>query len=265
MGRDGLPLPDRRDPVSLAAWLIDTAARDDAAVGGIAGIASAATELASYGLSPELVERARLLAVGAYHDGRGDGLEGAALRLARARGTLEPARRTEPPPGRRFRHIGVVRSPFSSLDGMPLQTVAASDVRGRVELDDEFAPATRDLAGFSHVWLLCDLHLSSGYEPEVVPFLDDRPRSVFATRSPRRPNAIGLSLVRLLAVDGPRLEVAELDLVDGTPVLDLKPYVPLFDSRETDRVGWFAAAGPRVFEIRSDQRYDPQRDDAADR
>jgi len=162
---------------------------------------------------------------------------------------------SEPPSGRRIRHIGVVRTPFTSLDGMPLQTVAGEGVEGTVELDPELAPALRDLTAFSHVWLVTDLHRSDGYELEVVPFLDTERRSLFATRSPRRPNPIGLSLVRVLRVDGATLRIADLDLLDGTPVLDIKPYVPLFDRRETDRTGWFGEAAGRVFEVRSDARY----------
>jgi tRNA-Thr(GGU) m(6)t(6)A37 methyltransferase TsaA len=138
---------------------------------------------------------------------------------------------------------------------MPLQTVAATGVAGSVELLPELAPAIRDLVEFSHVWLLCDLHRAQGYELEFTPFLDDRPRSLFATRSPRRPNPIGLSLVRVTGVEGASLLVEELDLLDGTPVLDIKPYVPLFDARETDRVGWFGDAAARVFETRADGRY----------
>ena len=160
------------------------------------------------------------------------------------------------PPGR-FVYIGRVRSPFTTLEGMPLQTVAASGVAGTVELRDEFAPALRDLAGFSHAWLLCDLDRSSGFEVEVVPYLDDQPRSLFATRSPRRPSPIGLSVVRVVGVDGAILHVEELDLLDGTPVLDIKPYVPLFDARETTRIGWFGEAAERVFDVRSDARYAP--------
>jgi tRNA (adenine37-N6)-methyltransferase len=157
----------------------------------------------------------------------------------------------------RFVHIGSVRSPFTSLAGMPLQTVAAAGVAGTVELEEEFAPALRDLAAFSHAWLLCDLHRSSGFEVEVVPYLDDQPRSLFATRSPRRPSPIGLSLVRVVGVEGPVLHVEELDLLDGTPVLDIKPYVPLFDARETTRIGWFGEAAARVFDVQSDARYEP--------
>jgi tRNA (adenine37-N6)-methyltransferase len=148
-----------------------------------------------------------------------------------------------------------VRSPFVQMEGMPLQTVAAAGVAGHVELEPALAPAIRDLVQFSHVWLLCDLHWSSGYDVELTPFLDERPQSLFATRSPRRPNPIGLSLVRVTGVEGPNLLVEELDLLDGTPVLDIKPYVPLFDARETSRIGWFAEGAARVFERRADGRY----------
>jgi tRNA-Thr(GGU) m(6)t(6)A37 methyltransferase TsaA len=160
-------------------------------------------------------------------------------------------------PGPGYSPIGHVRSPYTRVDGMPLQTIAAAGVAGRVEVLPELADGLRDLAEFSHAWLLCHLDRSEGYETVVVPFLDDRPRSLFATRSPRRPNPIGLSLVRVVRVDGAVLHVEELDLLDGTPVLDIKPYVPLFDARETDRIGWFADAGPRVFDVRADVRYRP--------
>jgi tRNA (adenine37-N6)-methyltransferase len=152
--------------------------------------------------------------------------------------------------------IGVVRSPYRQLDGMPLQTPAAAEVDATVELDPRVHGALRDLDGFSHVWLVVHLHRVAGWEPEVVPFLDDRrPRGVLATRSPRRPNPIGLSLVELRAVDPRALRIRGIDLLDGTPVLDVKPYVPLFDAREDARPGWFGTGAERVHEVRSDDRY----------
>ena len=151
--------------------------------------------------------------------------------------------------------IGVVRSPYRSLDGMPLQTVAAPDVEARVELEPVVHGALRDLDGFSHLWLLVHLHTIEGWEPEVVPFLDTVRRGVLATRSPRHPNPIGLSLVALTAVEPGVLHVRGIDLLDGTPVLDVKPYVPLFDAVEGARAGWFEQAGERVHEVRSDDRY----------
>ncbi|MDP9293461.1 MAG: tRNA (N6-threonylcarbamoyladenosine(37)-N6)-methyltransferase TrmO [Actinomycetota bacterium] len=152
--------------------------------------------------------------------------------------------------------IGVLRSPYSALDGMPLQTVATPEVEARVELDPSVHGALRDLDGFSHLWLLAHLHTVDGWSAEVVPFLDTVPRGLLATRSPRRPNPIGLSLVELVRVDAGVLHVRGIDLLDGTPILDVKPYVPLFDVREDARAGWFEQAGPRVHHVRSDRRYE---------
>ena len=155
-----------------------------------------------------------------------------------------------------YEPIGVVRSPYAALDGMPLQTVAALEVEATVALDDRVHGALRDLDGFSHVWLIVHLHRVDGWAPEVVPFLDDdRPRGVLATRSPRHPNPIGLSLVELVAVAPGELHIRGIDLLDGTPVLDVKPYVPLFDARDDVRAGWFGAAAERVRTVRSDTRY----------
>jgi tRNA (adenine37-N6)-methyltransferase len=152
--------------------------------------------------------------------------------------------------------IGVVRSPYTGLDGMPLQTLAAAEVEATVELDARVHGALRDLDGFSHLWLLVHLHRVDGWAPEVVPFLDDeRPRGVLATRSPRHPNPIGLSLVDLIAVEAGALRIRGIDLLDGTPLLDVKPYVPLFDARDDVRAGWFGAAAARVRTVRSDTRY----------
>src|SRR3954463_15885831 len=155
-----------------------------------------------------------------------------------------------------YEPIGVVRSPYAALDGMPLQTVAAPEVEATVELEPRVHGALRDLDGFSHVWLLVHLHRVDGWSPEVVPFLDeDRPRGVLATRSPRHPNPIGLSLVELVGGEPGALRVRGADPLAGPPVLDVKPYVPLFDAREAARTGWFAAAAERARTLRSDTRY----------
>ena len=121
---------------------------------------------------------------------------------------------------------------------MPLQSIAAEDSRGQIELRPEYEPALKDLDGFSHIWIVSHLHRSEPpTSPVVMPFLDDVERGLLATRSPRHPNPIGLSVVRLLAVEGATLEVAGLDLLDGTPVLDVKPYVPLFDAVAAELTG----------------------------
>jgi tRNA (adenine37-N6)-methyltransferase len=150
--------------------------------------------------------------------------------------------------------IGVVRSPFHQRQGMPLQSVAATEVRGRVEVAAEYAPGLRDLDGFSHLHLICHLHRAAPGDLEVVPYLDDTVRGVFATRSPRHPNPIGLSVVRLEVVEGATLHVSGIDLLDGTPVLDIKPYVPAFDVFAAERIGWLEAGARRVHEVRANER-----------
>lgn len=152
-----------------------------------------------------------------------------------------------------YRPIGVVRSPFSEAEGMPIQPSRARGIRGTVELAPEYAEGLEDLEGFSHAVLLCHLHRSRGFALKVVPFLDDTPRGVFATRAPRRPNPIGLSVVRLVSVEGNRITFEGVDLIDGTPVLDIKPYVPEFDEREEIRLGWLEEARRR--DALSDTRF----------
>jgi tRNA-Thr(GGU) m(6)t(6)A37 methyltransferase TsaA len=147
--------------------------------------------------------------------------------------------------------IGVVRSPFTEREGMPLQSVAAADVLGSVEVLPEFAGGLTDLEGFSHVHIVSHLHGGAPGGLVVKPFLDDAVRGVFATRSPRHPNPIGLSVVRLLVVRDAVLEVSGLDLLDGTPVLDIKPYVPAFDAIAAERTGWLEGAAARVHEVRA--------------
>lgn len=154
-----------------------------------------------------------------------------------------------------YQPIGVVRSPFTTLEGMPLQTVAAQGVQGSVELEPILAAGLKDLAAFSHLILLTHLHQMSGYSLEVTRYLDDQPHGLFATRSPRRPNPIGLSVVRLIAIQDATLIIEDVDLLDGTLVLDLKPYVPTFDARETERIGWYAGRIERVQTTRSDRRF----------
>jgi tRNA-Thr(GGU) m(6)t(6)A37 methyltransferase TsaA len=153
--------------------------------------------------------------------------------------------------------IGVVHSPFTSLAGMPLQTIAAQGIAGSIEIAPAFREGLADLDGFSHLILLTHLHHMSGYALSVTPYLDDQPRGIFATRSPRRPNPIGLSVVRLLAIDeeARTLLIEDVDLADGTPLLDLKPYVPAFDARATERIGWFAGRLDRLHTTRADDRF----------
>lgn len=156
-----------------------------------------------------------------------------------------------------YRPIGVIRTPFDSTDGMPVQSAsdAAIGVEGRIELEPGLVEGIVDLEGFSHLILLYHLDRVSGTRLTAVSFLDDRPHGVFATRSPTRPNPIGLSTVRLLAIEGATLRIADVDMLDGTPLLDLKPYVPFLDDRPDPRIGWYADRADRLSSVRSDNRF----------
>lgn len=154
-----------------------------------------------------------------------------------------------------YRPIGTIYSPFTQLEGMPIQPPGAAGVRGRVEILAEYAAGLDDLDGFSHVILLYHFHRAGLPQLSVVPFMDTQPRGLFATRAPRRPNAIGLSVVRLVAVEGTTLHIENVDVLDGTPLLDLKPYVPDFDQPAEARTGWLAATGDEVERRRADDRF----------
>jgi tRNA-Thr(GGU) m(6)t(6)A37 methyltransferase TsaA len=153
--------------------------------------------------------------------------------------------------------IGQIHTPWTQLAGMPIQPAGARGVRGVVEVWPPYQAGLKDLEGFSHLFLIYHFHAVSGYELQVVPFLDRQMRGVFATRAPKRPNPIGLSLVRLLAVlpDG-RLEVEDVDMLDGTPLLDIKPYVPEFDAAGGPvRIGWLAQVAHQAQTQPSDARF----------
>ncbi|MGJ7512111.1 tRNA (N6-threonylcarbamoyladenosine(37)-N6)-methyltransferase TrmO [Variovorax sp. GT1P44] len=152
------------------------------------------------------------------------------------------------------RPIGVVHSRFTDTVGMPIQTAGAPDEPGRVEVFAEFAAGLRDIEGFDYLILLTHMHRCGKELLEVVPFLDTESHGVFATRAPARPNRIGLSIVRLESVEGRMLHFTGNDMIDQTPVLDIKPYVPRFDVRSTERVGWFASRLDQLPQVRSDDR-----------
>ena len=152
--------------------------------------------------------------------------------------------------------IGVIRSPFQTPAGMPVQAVAAKGVAGMIELDPTYQDGLQDLEGFSHLLLLYHFHLVRRSSSLVVtPFLDDQPHGVFATRSPQRPNPLGLSVVRLVRVAGTQVYIEDVDVVDGTPLLDIKPYVPAFDVRAATGIGWYAQRLDQVDHVRADERF----------
>jgi len=154
-----------------------------------------------------------------------------------------------------YRAIGTIRSPYRTPADMPIQPSGESAAPGEAELLPELADGLRDLEGFSHVILLYHFHEARRADLTVTPFLDATPRGVFATRAPTRPNPIGLSVVPLLAVEGNRLRLGRVDVLDGTPLLDVKPYVPEFDQPHDVRIGWLEAARGKAAETRSDERF----------
>jgi tRNA-Thr(GGU) m(6)t(6)A37 methyltransferase TsaA len=154
-----------------------------------------------------------------------------------------------------YRPIGVVHSPFKEPYGTPIQSAAARDIEGVIEVFPHYAEGLRDVEGFSHLILIYHFHLSNESSLIVKPHLDDGTHGVFATRAPNRPNPIGISVVRLVRVDGTKLHIKGVDTLDGTPVLDIKPYVPHFDAIETERIGWLKDRVHLVDETRDDGRF----------
>jgi tRNA-Thr(GGU) m(6)t(6)A37 methyltransferase TsaA len=154
-----------------------------------------------------------------------------------------------------FEPIGVIHTPFHEPDGMPIQAVAATGYRGVIELRPDLVDGLHDLDGMSHLILIYHLHRMHGSALTVTPFMDDRSHGVFATRSPKRPNPIGLSTVRLLEIAGNSLHIEDVDMLDGTPLLDIKPYVPALDDRVDARIGWYEGRVDHVAEVRSDRRF----------
>lgn len=138
--------------------------------------------------------------------------------------------------------IGVIETPFDEPAGTPIQPSRAQDARGTVRVDPRFRDGLKDLDGFERIWLIYWFHRAPIARLTVTPFLDTVERGIFATRAPSRPSPIGISVVRLAAVQDGQLEVEGVDMVNGTPLLDVKPYVPEFDSHPASKAGWFDAS-----------------------
>lgn len=154
-----------------------------------------------------------------------------------------------------YQPIGIIRSGFSSLEGMPIQPCGAAGQAGRLELLPEYADGLLDLDGFSHIIILYHFHAGKGPLLRVTPFLDDQEHGIFATRAPRRPNPIGLSVVQLTKVDSSVVYIEGVDVLDGTPLLDIKPYFPGCDRQDAVRIGWLEKRHDQASQTRADQRF----------
>ena len=154
-----------------------------------------------------------------------------------------------------YHPIGIVHTPFKQIQGIPIQPTGASGARGHIEILPEYAEGLRDLEGFSHIILLYHFHGVRESKLVVTPFLDSQPRGIFSTRAPKRPNPIGLSVVKLLKIEKTILQIEDVDILDGTPLLDIKPYVPEFDPHGAVRTGWLEKAKGKVKDKKSDDRF----------
>lgn len=155
----------------------------------------------------------------------------------------------------RYRPIGVVHSPFKTPQDVPIQSVAAEGVRGAVEVAGEYVEGLRDVEGFSHLILVYHCHLAQDYSLLVKPFLDERLHGVFSTRAPSRPNPVGVSIVRLTKKEKNILHIQDVDIIDGTPLLDIKPFVPQFDQRKTEKIGWLTGKIDKMHSSKDDGRF----------
>ena len=155
----------------------------------------------------------------------------------------------------KYRPIGIIHSPFKEPKGTPIQPAGARGVKGTADIFPGYAEGLKDIEGFSHIILLYHFHLSRGAALIVKPYMDSETHGVFAMRGPSRPNAIGVSVVNLVKVEGNTLHIQDVDIVDGTPLLDIKPYVPEFDIREAERIGWLENRVHRLPASRDDGRF----------
>lgn len=151
--------------------------------------------------------------------------------------------------------IGIISTPFTCIENMPIQPRGAAETKGKVQVFEQYAEGLKDLEGFSHIYLIYLFHQADKTRLTVVPFMDTKQRGVFATRSPLRPNHIGLSIVEILNIKDHILTVKGIDVLDQTPLLDIKPYIKAFDAVENSTSGWMTARSEDVAAMRSDDRF----------
>lgn len=154
-----------------------------------------------------------------------------------------------------YQPIGIIHTPFTELQNIPIQPKYAGGIEGKVEIFPQYAEGLQDLSGFSHIILLFHLHRSEGYKLKVIPYLDDHSRGVFATHAPKRPNPIGLSIVKLKRIEGNILHIENPDMLDGTPLLNIKPYILEFQDDAKVKSGWVEEVKIKSEKTRSDNRF----------
>ena len=154
-----------------------------------------------------------------------------------------------------YKRIGIIHTPFNNVEGMPIQPTGAKGVEGIIEIFPEFVDGLKDLDGLSHIILLYHLHLTGDYKLLVKPFMDDEIHGIFATRAPKRPNPIGLSVIKLNRIEGNSIYVENIDVLNNTPLIDIKPFVFDFDSVSDSNKGWLETNAHKAKSIKSDERF----------
>ena len=155
----------------------------------------------------------------------------------------------------KYNPIGIIHSPFSEAKGTPIQFSASKDIEGTIEIFPDFVEALNDLGDFSHIILIYHFHMAQKATLKVIPFMDDHEHGVFATRAPSRPNPIGFSIVKLNKINGNVLYVSGLDIIEGTPLLDIKPHIPGFDHIEVTKTGWLEKNVSKLPKTKDDGRF----------
>jgi tRNA (adenine37-N6)-methyltransferase len=153
-----------------------------------------------------------------------------------------------------YNAIGVIRTPFTAVEGMPIQPTAGSGIRGTVEMKRKYIEGLKDLKDFTQIILLYHFHKVTESKLSVIPYMDDKPHGIFATRAPVRPNAIGISVVRLVKIEKHIMFIEDVDMLDGTPLLDVKPFIPQIDNRLSKNIGWLQGK-ENIFQTKSDTRF----------
>jgi tRNA-Thr(GGU) m(6)t(6)A37 methyltransferase TsaA len=153
-----------------------------------------------------------------------------------------------------FSLIGIIHSPYKEQKGVPIQPVFSDGITAEIEVFSEFQEGLKDLDGFSHIILLYQFHKSKGYSLLCQPFLDTEERGLFSTRAPKRPNPIGLSVVELIKIEKNIITIGSPDVIDNTPLLDIKPYVDVFDAKTKVKNGWYDKAKNKQ-QIKADERF----------
>lgn len=154
-----------------------------------------------------------------------------------------------------FTPIGIIHTPFKTIENIPIQPAAGKTIEGWIEIFDEYTEGLSDLDGFSHIYLLFHLHRSKSYSLKLIPFLDTVKRGVFSTRSPARPNPLGLSIVEIVSIHDNIINIKGIDILDGSPLIDIKPYVPDFEVTKNIKKGWFEGKEKIIPGKLSDDRF----------